>query len=696
MNSNYGSQSPLVSVCIDIFNYAEYLPEAIESVIAQKFSDWELIIVDDKSSDRSFEIAQEYATRDSRIRALQNPVNLGMVRNRNACLREARGKYIKCLHADDFLASQDALQVMVELMEAHPALSLVASAMLFVDSNSKPVQQVCHFQSGRFLAGTTVITQCLWQQKNLIGGPSAVMFRRELASRGFDENYFHAADLEMWFHLLEKGAFAYIPQPLTAYRLHQNQQTEKDKCTLSAAQDRLGIYRTYLSKKEFRLRGWIKSLMMLQSIKRLARRSRALGLNKSAAKQAIAEFGAVRYYALLPCLTLWHCARQFKPIARLVAPYVPDEIQHNRQHSNGTYPPGINIAGMVKGEYGVGESSRAYCRANEQSGIPNGVQNVLAKSHRNQDDSIRLNGSGNPYSVNLMTFSFDYARRFYKDNGRRFFEGHRNIALWYWELEKFPTQFHGNFDYYDEIWTPTEFCRAAFAAVSPVPVHKITYPLLSADTVKPDRAKFGLPVDACVFLFSFDYCSTTARKNPLAIVAAFEKAFTKNEKAILVIKAINPHDDPVGANLIKQAMARVNGMQFEVHLSASELDTLIATCDCYVSLHRSEGLGLGMAQAMNLGRPVIATGYSGNLEFMTQDNSLLVRYKLVSNPKAVASYAQECIWAEADIDHAAEYMRWVFENRDQAAQLGLRAQKEIRANLNPARTVEQIKARLNI
>ena len=693
MNAPTSSNPPLVSVCIDVFNYAEFVSDAIESVMSQTLTDWELIIVDDQSTDASFSIAQEYARKDQRIRVIRNPVNLGMVRNRNRCLQEAQGKYIKCLHADDFLARPDALQKMVDIMEANSGLCLVSATMQFVDRNSRPVKQIRQFKSSRFLAGTTVITQCLWQQKNLIGGPSAVMFRREQASRGFDENYFHAADLEMWFHLLEKGAFAYLPEALTAFRFHENQQTEKDRQTLSAAQDRQRLLQTYLCKKEIRLRGWVKTFLKHQALDRLVKQGRALGQSEMV-RQAIRDYGSIRYFLQIPGCATWHCSRQIKPIANLVAPFFPSDTARVSSNHPDSRPMGINIAGMVKGEYGIGESSRAFCRAIEQSGIPHCIQNIHAKSHRNQDDSIRALASENPYAVNLMTFSFDYARRFYLDKGRRFFKDRYNIALWYWELENFPSRFHANFDYYDEIWAPTEFCRRAFAEVSPIPVHKITYPLGQTTMPKPDRAKFNLPEDVCLFLFSFDYCSTIARKNPLAVIAAFKQAFARTDKAVLIIKAINPEDDPTGAKRVRDALLQVNGVLIESHLTGADMNILLATCDCYVSLHRSEGLGLGMAQAMNFAKPVIATGYSGNMEFMNPDNSLLVPYKLVANPSAVASYEQGCIWAEADINAAADQMQWVYSNRSEASQMGQRAQQKIQANLDPARTILQIKSRL--
>ena len=154
-----------------------------------------------------------------------------------------------------------------------------------------------------------------------------------------------------------------------------------------------------------------------------------------------------------------------------------------------------------------------------------------------------------------MTFSFDYARRFYKDRGRRFFEGRYNIALWYWELEQFPARWHPNFEYYDEIWVPTDFCQKAIASVSPIPVRKITYPFYGSDSAVRDRSPFGLRESSFVFLFSFDFFSTLARKNPLGVIEAFRQAFSPGDDVVLLLKSINSAHDPPARALIQEAIA---------------------------------------------------------------------------------------------------------------------------------------------
>jgi len=248
--------------------------------------------------------------------------------------------------------------------------------------------------------------------------------------------------------------------------------------------------------------------------------------------------------------------------------------------------------------------------------------------------------------------------------GPRFFAGHYNIGHWYWEQEHFPNRWHGSFDYYDEIWVPTEFVRKAIAAVSPIPVHTISHPLaLDFTKVPPNRARFGLEENAFVFLFTFDFFSTTQRKNPGDVISAFRRAFRADDNAVLVLKSINAQEDRSGRESLGKLAAGAKVIFFDQHLPAAEMNALYASADCYVSLHRSEGLGLGMAQAMALGQPVIATRYGGSLDFMNDENSLMVPFRLVPVVDSAGIYA-DSIWAEPDVDAATDHLRQLASDED--------------------------------
>lgn len=246
-----------VSVCIPTYNCGKYISETIESVLAQSFADFELVIVDNASNDRTSVIVDTYAKHDPRIKFSINNENLGMVENWNTCLSIASGEYIKFVFADDLLASPDALEQMVALFESDASISLVCSSRNIIDEFSKVTAIESHFMTG-VIAGTDVINRCLMEQKNFIGEPSVVMFRKSQAGRGFKNNYQQIVDLEMWFHLLEQGSFAYINEPLCSFRIHGQQQTVISRGLHPHLKDFVYLLDDYMHKDYIRLSNFMK------------------------------------------------------------------------------------------------------------------------------------------------------------------------------------------------------------------------------------------------------------------------------------------------------------------------------------------------------------------------------------------------------------------------------------------------------
>ena len=196
-------------------------------------------------------------------------------------------------------------------------------------------------------------------------------------------------------------------------------------------------------------------------------------------------------------------------------------------------------------------------------------------------------------------------------------------------------------------------------------------------------------------MFAFDYLSTAERKNPWGLVEAFELAFAPGESPLLVIKSINAHRRPDQAERLRLRVAgSPDVLLLEDYLDADDLDALVALCDCYVSLHRSEGLGLTMAEAMALGKPVIATGYSGNLQFMTEANSFLVPWTSTTIPSGCEPYPAGGTWADPDLEAAARLMRTVLEDPELAAARGRQGAEDIRVLHSPQAAGRQISARL--
>lgn len=243
---------PLVSVLLPTYHYARYLPEAIESVLAQDYPNLEIIISDDASPDGSADILRAYAARDPRIRAVAHEQNLGMVANWNWCLQQARGTYVKYLFGDDRLASPHAISRLVDLLESSPRASLAASARVLIDHDSRVTGVWNDLRQDRTLGGRRAILDCLFHNRNLIGEPSAVLFRRDAALRGFSPWLRQLVDMEMWFHLLLQGDLAYTAEPLCAFRRHGAQQTAVNRAARTGDLEMVHIITRYLERKELR------------------------------------------------------------------------------------------------------------------------------------------------------------------------------------------------------------------------------------------------------------------------------------------------------------------------------------------------------------------------------------------------------------------------------------------------------------
>jgi glycosyltransferase involved in cell wall biosynthesis len=356
---------------------------------------------------------------------------------------------------------------------------------------------------------------------------------------------------------------------------------------------------------------------------------------------------------------------------------------------------GLNLAGYLTTESGVGEAARLMAAAVKSVDLPHVLINFeVSYNLRCSDRTFTEFSTANPYGINLVHVNADQVPVFAGHQGREFFADRYNIGFWMWELEDFPEEWQDRFAWFDEIWTPSSFTSQAIAGRSPVPVSTIPLPVVPVQRVAYGRSHFSLPADRFIFLFMFDFASVFERKNPLALIEAFRRAFGPGSEVLLVLKCSNADFDPENAARLREA-ARHHGVRLiEGYVSREEVASLIAACDAYVSLHRSEGFGLTMAEAMSAGRVVIATGYSGNTEFMSADNSFLVRHRLVEATQQCGPYPKGTVWAEPDVEHATELMRWVVEHREAGAQVAQAGRESIRTMLGPHVIGRTVKAQL--
>jgi glycosyltransferase involved in cell wall biosynthesis len=301
----------------------------------------------------------------------------------------------------------------------------------------------------------------------------------------------------------------------------------------------------------------------------------------------------------------------------------------------------------------------------------------------------------NPFAANLLTVNADQFVRCAREH-RAYMKGRYNIGYWAWEIPEFPEEWAPAFGYADEVWTPSQFTRDAVASSSPVPVKVVAHsldPNMGREAVV-DRVKFDLGPHVFVFLFLFDFYSYMERKNPLGLIKAYKNAFGERRDVQLLIKSSHgdAHGEQVGE--LRAACAGSNVRLLDCVMTREDKQELIRSADCYVSLHRSEGFGLTMAEAMMFAKPVIATGYSGNMDYMSEEDSFLVPYKLVTIDKTHGPYKAGYHWAQPDLDYASDLMRRVEEHREEAAEIGLRARARIREALHPATIATSVRIRL--
>jgi glycosyltransferase involved in cell wall biosynthesis len=315
--------------------------------------------------------------------------------------------------------------------------------------------------------------------------------------------------------------------------------------------------------------------------------------------------------------------------------------------------PVVEVVGFVQADLGIGEAARRLAQSLTAAGVTHAVTPYRRHSpSRMGADAPQATVTDIAADVEIGCVNLDHYPALARERAARPGPPPYRIGYWWWEVADFPAQFSGSFDLVDEVWCSTEFVAAALRAGSPVPVVQvpmaITEPALDPAAT---RAGLGLP-DGFLFLFVFDFFSTMARKNPLGLVAAFDAAFPPGSGPSLVVKTINGvHRVPELEQLRLAAVDRPDITVVDGYVDERTLASMVAAADCYVSLHRSEGFGLTLADAMALGVPVIATAYGGNLEFMDAVNSTLVPARRVPIGREGAPYPVDGEWAEPD--HAA-------------------------------------------
>lgn len=358
---------------------------------------------------------------------------------------------------------------------------------------------------------------------------------------------------------------------------------------------------------------------------------------------------------------------------------------------------GVNLIGNIRLDAGLGQSMRLVARELSQCKIPITVyEHHISDSFSMTDHSCdSMISEELPYNVNLFHINAHEYMKAFLQMGKEKWDRHYNIAFWLWELEDFPNDWDGCINTLDEIWTPAEFVSNAIRKRTNKPVITIPYHVEAPIDKKYDRKYFNIPEDKFLFLMMYDSESMMERKNPVGVLKAFERAFPKeNEKVGLVIKLNG--NNPKDIATIKSYLVGYTNVYFMTGvLDKVAVNSLIADADVLVSMHRAEGFGLVMAEAMLNGVPCIATNWSANTEFMNSEVACMLEYEMITLEHDIGPFRKGSRWAEPSVAQAAEYMQKLYADREYYEKLSVNARAYIEKKLGMEHITKLIEDRLH-
>ena len=364
----------------------------------------------------------------------------------------------------------------------------------------------------------------------------------------------------------------------------------------------------------------------------------------------------------------------------------------------------LNLWGHLSGGFGLGEGARATARALQAAGVVVQWCDLPLATHPNDQPLPEQEAPRLPAAVDLIHTNPNVLQHTDGLAERLQLQAPLRIGYWAWELEQFPRGWERGFTGLDQLWCPSAFTASSLGLRSPIPVtalpHLPDWP--RAERLRALRAaqpRAGRPFTC---LFAFDFWSTVGRKNPYGVIEAFQLAFPRRrswglrpQEARLVLKLASSHQFPEATEALRQRIANDPRITLITeHLPAAAFDALYALADALVSLHRAEGFGLAMAEAMAAGLPVVATGYSGNLDFMPPGSAELIPYTLTPIQRSEGDYRAGNLWAEPDLDATARALRRLAAEPASAAALGERGRQAVLQLLAPERLAAVVQQRL--
>lgn len=360
---------------------------------------------------------------------------------------------------------------------------------------------------------------------------------------------------------------------------------------------------------------------------------------------------------------------------------------------SGDRPFGFNLIGFLSGNFGLAVAGRQTARLLLDNDLPLSMRDVDTHDGRSgndhtYDDRLTRTPWGLPYGITVFHVNPpELEVRIPLEWMLMPLERRMNVIVPFWELPTLPALWRDMIGLMDVVLAPTLYIRDIIEHATPG-TRVIHYPQ-SVDIPEgahADRARFGIPGDRTVFLSAFDMASDIHRKNPWSAIDAFEAAFGPDDAVALVVKLNNSdlweHAAPLKERLYARAAADPRIMIIDEKMSYADVVSLYASCDVFVSLHRAEGLGLILMEMMSLGKPVVATAWSGNMDFMTGENSCLVGYEMIDIESSHVSYQEESSrtsaqWADPHVEEAADWMRRLASDPELRERLGARASSDM-------------------
>jgi len=666
--------APLVSVVVILAAQGRWLETCLASVFGQTYERLELVVVDDaKSEDATQRLTHTLRScrLPHRLLTLPGASESALI---NAGVRAATGEFINPLHIDHELAA-DRIAVLVERI-AMRGVAWGFTGVDFIDADSRPLGrtnngQVLRWQALlRGIAEPDTIGYALIHQGCIAVAVSNLFFSRAVfeAIGGMHE----APHVEVWDFCLRAVWLEepiYVPAALYRHRHVVSPDVPRPgKFAKEAAQ--LVLFRGYYA------RAWDRDTVAPNRFAPCAHHWRLHFFKTPFHAGHVLMFGL----------------DQLETIAAMIS-----ELRSRQGQPE--LSPGVNLVGFAYAEFGQGESLRAFAAACALDDIPFIVRDVDMRIQTRQADrsvaphiADELRHRCSLYCLNpdmmqpLRAFMTAFAAA-----------GCYAVGYWYWELDYLPREWEDTVERMDEVWVATEFVAETMRRSTAKPVVKIPPPIEIKLSRPYRRAEFGLPDGRFLFLFSFDFNSFPTRKNPEGTVTAFKRAFGASRRDVgLVIKSINGGNFPAKLHALQDFVDGDDRIVIvDDFLSRDQVSGLESVVDAFVSLHRAEGLGLGLAESMYLGKPVVGTAYSGNLEFMNCENSCLVPYELI--PVRKGEYLYDDVrfhWAEPDLEQAAYYMRRLADDAEFRNRIAQRGQRSIRTRFTPAITARLMRQRL--